>query len=753
MKGTARPFLFFILGNEKKIVYLHFISNFTDMRKYLAITILVLFAVASQAQNKSGLETKIFQMQVAREKSLQAMENNEYLQKFNLRREGNRLCVGVVAKVGQRFVAEELRVQGIYVGSRVADIVSMRVPVDKLSVLESNPEILQYDVARPVYPLLDQSRFCTRVDSVQQGIDLPQGFTGKDVLIGVTDWGFDFTNPNFYDTLRRDYRIYKVWDQFKQSGPAPADFGYGTEFSTKQALLDAKCDTPGVYYYSTHGTHVSGIAAGCGAGTKYVGMAPEAQLMFVSFLLNEAGALDAFAWLKDQAREANKRLVVNMSWGMYAFGANDGTSLMSQAINSYADSGVVFVSSAGNNGDVNFHLMKVFDTLPDTLRTIVGFDGAGVGEGISAWGNIGGRFKMQFAFSSGDSIFVKTPAFETNQPVFYLDTIMVIGNDTIGYNVAMESSNVNNGRPYAFVNIRRSAYKVHMFVTAQQGDTVHFWNVYNKENHAGNTGVPFVSDSRDGYVGGDRKYGLSEPTIADKCITVAAHRSDHVAVRDTVTTYYPGNIASFSSIGPTMTNPSKPEISAPGVSVVSSTNSYTADQITSVQSVMFRSRFYHFAALSGTSMASPTVTGIVALILQANPGLTVDQVRQIIIETARTDNVTGNLNGNCSTRWGYGKIDAYAAVKKALETVALQEPDALSDKLMVYPNPAKGMVTVRSGLEGLQQVMVYSLDGRLLINKALSNDGYLDVSGLNTGIYVVRVKADNVVKTAKLVVK
>ncbi|MBO4741389.1 MAG: S8 family peptidase [Bacteroidales bacterium] len=721
------------------------------MNKHLIVAMLCLLVMTAQAQNKSGLETKVFRMQVAAEKSLQTVENNSYVQKFNLEKEGNILYVGVVAKVSSRFEPEELAVYGIKKGSRVGNILTLRVPVDKLGILEANPDILQYDVARPVYPLLNNSRFDTRADSVRQGLDLPQGYTGKDVLVGITDWGFDFTHPNFYDTTRRQYRISKVWDQFKLSGPAPAGFNYGTEFSTKEALLDAKCDTPGVYNYSTHGTHVAGIAGGSGCGTKYRGIAPEVEFLLVSFKLNEAGALDAFAWLKEQAKEAGKRLVVNMSWGMYSFGANDGTSLISQAINSYADSGVVFVSSAGNNGDVNFHLMKVFDSLPDTLRTIVGFSGD-VGEGISAWGNVGGRFKIGLAFSSGDSVFVPTPFYETNRSVFYSDTIIVVGSDTIRYDVAMESANINNGRPYAFVNIAKSNYKVHLFVTsAQQGDTVHLWNVYNKRDHAGNTGVAFLSDNMSGYSGGDHFYGLSEPAMAAKCITVAAHRADRIVQRDS--SYSAGTIANFSSYGPTLTNPNKPEISAPGVGVVSSTSSYTSDNITPEASVAYHSRFYHFAALSGTSMASPTATGVVALMLQANPNITVDEVRDIIISTARTDNATGDLHGNCSIRWGYGKIDAMAAVKKALEKANIHGMDMISDGLRVYPNPAKNTVFVDTQAKDPLNVSVFNLDGKRLISTTLScGNGSLDVSKLNGGIYLLQVVGKNGASTAKLVI-
>lgn len=734
---------------KKKNVYLQFVFNCRKMKKITIITLLLSAAFGIVAQNKCGLETKLFRMHVAKEKNVQAIENNSFVQKFNPEKKDGKLYVGVVAKVSESFEREALEVYGIKMGSRVGNIVTFRVPVDKIDVLEHSSAILQYNVARPVRPLLNNSLFDTRADSVQQGIDLPQRYTGRNVLIGITDWGFDYTHPNFYDSTRREYRIYKVWDQFKLSGPAPAAFGYGTELTSQQLMLDAQCDTPGVYYYTTHGSHVAGIAGGSGCRTKYKGIAPDANFMFVSFKLNEAGALDAFAWLKDNAREIGKRLVVNMSWGMYSFGAADGTSLMSQAINSYADSGVVFVSSAGNNGDVNFHIRKVFDSISDTLRTIAQFDGAGVGEGISAWGNVGGQFKLGMAFSQGDSVFVSTPFYETNQNVFYTDTLLVIGSDTLHYNVAMEASNVFSGRPYAFVNVDKCPYKLHLFVTARQGDTVHMWNVYNKEDHAGNTGVAFVSDGRPGYESGNRMYGLSEPTIADKCITVAAHHADYIRARDTQ--YFCGNIASFSSFGPTLTNANKPEISAPGYAVVSSISSYTSGTYTAAASTLFRGRTYTFSALSGTSMASPTVTGVVALMLEANPYLTVDQIRNIIITTARNDEMTGTLGDSCSTRWGYGKIDAMAAVKKALETESLHSATSTEGKVALYPNPAKTEVFVDCPVSNSAQLSVFGMDGRLIFERQLSGNK-IDVSQLAAGLYIVRVSSKDFSGTAKLVI-
>ena len=54
------------------------------------------------------------------------------------------------------------------------------------------------------------------VDSVWSGIGLPWGMTGKDIIIGFTDWGFDYTHPVFYDTSMTRYRVLRAWDQFKK---------------------------------------------------------------------------------------------------------------------------------------------------------------------------------------------------------------------------------------------------------------------------------------------------------------------------------------------------------------------------------------------------------------------------------------------------------------------------------------------------------------------------------------------------------
>jgi subtilisin family serine protease len=142
--------------------------------------------------------------------------------------------------------------------------------------------------------------------------------------------------------------------------------------------------------------------------------------------------------------------------------------------------------------------------------------------------------------------------------------------------------------------------------------------------------------------GNEGSSGLRRP--ADRATD--DYRTCAVAAVDANTSGWP--IASFSSRGPTYCTPDgsaaiKPDISAPGVNVRSS---YPGGGYTT---------------MSGTSMASPHVNGVVALIRQANPNLSVELVKEIMYSTAYDLGPTGEDNS-----YGWGMVDAYEAVQMAL---------------------------------------------------------------------------------------
>ena len=75
---------------------------------------------------------------------------------------------------------------------------------------------------------------------------------------------------------------------------------------------------------------------------------------------------------------------------------------------------------------------------------------------------------------------------------------------------------------------------------------------------------------------------------------------------------------------------------------------------------------YDFGKLSGTSMSSPATAGVVALMLEANPTLSAEDVKTILEWTAREDNDTGSLPAEGDLVWGHGKVTASQAVMSAL---------------------------------------------------------------------------------------
>lgn len=648
--------------------------------------------------------------------------------------------IRMLAKVNDAFDAARLRPHGIVIGSRTGNIVTLRLTADKVQVLDGDNGIVAYSLARKIQPTLDRARRDTRTDSVHQGLTLPQAYTGEGVIIGVTDWGFDYTHPNYNNNGADNRRILRAWDQFKLSGPAPDGFDYGTEHVGRAALIHAQCDTFGLYGYGTHGTHVTGIAAGRGIEGRFTGQAPYANILMASFYLNEAAWLDAANWMYKVAKEEGKRLVINCSWGMYTLGPIDGTSMASQAINSLADSGVVICTSAGNNGDDKFHISRTFTPgTPDTLASVAEYYGSTeIGSGLVMWGEEGKAFQASVAFGN-DSTPTEGPWYSTADGSRYIEDFVVIDDDTVWYDVTVEGGSAAGTRPGILLNVHKNAnYHTHLRITANEG-TVHAWNLCNLENGAGNMGAAFTRKYSVKYVAGNDAYGIGEPACAEGCIAVAAHNSETYKPDGTPE---PGYLASFSSHGPVIDGRRKPDISAPGGGVISSINYFCPTWYNANLTYTYASRNYIWSGMSGTSMSSPSVAGIAALILQANPALTPLQVKEIIKSTARNDSLTGPLveRDSISDLWGMGRINALAAVNEALARVDIQEASQewFAKSLQVYPNPAAERVHVLTGRHTPEEVTLYSVDGRIIAQKRAVMETWFDLTGLPQGVYLVK---------------
>src|SRR5690606_930057 len=117
-----------------------------------------------------------------------------------------------------------------------------------------------------------------------------------------------------------------------------------------------------------------------------------------------------------------------------------------------------------------------------------------------------------------------------------------------------------------------------------------------------------------------------------------------------------GQHSYFSSKGPLRDGRTAPDIAAPRELIFSAMSSHLTANDGCDRALPRNGGSY--LGMHGTSMATPHATGVVALMLEADPTLDAAKVRQILSETARADAHTGTLPNNKS---GAGKIDAQAA--------------------------------------------------------------------------------------------
>ena len=94
-------------------------------------------------------------------------------------------------------------------------------------------------------------------------------------------------------------------------------------------------------------------------------------------------------------------------------------------------------------------------------------------------------------------------------------------------------------------------------------------------------------------------------------------------------------------------------------------------------------------------MASPAAAGVAALVLQSNPNLSAEEVRDILRQTAREDLRTGDLPDSGHVQWGHGKIDALAAVHRALN-LSNMVLNSHGNQVFVFPNPSSGKIQINS---------------------------------------------------------
>lgn len=709
------------------------------------------------AQNKLAPSTKVLVQQLSEsgDHKFQAQTiPASLIEQYGLYFKRGEYYVGALALIEQTiFDKKEFEQSGIMVSTRLGDLISLRIPLSKLDFVIHHPSLKYIEVGESVSPEMNKSIVNTKAKDVHTGAGgLLKSYKGENVIVAIIDWGFDYTHPVFYDSTLTQLRLSRAWDQNKLSGPPPNGYDFGTEYKGMNELLAAKEDTLYVFGPGSHGTHVGGIAGGNGGGTIYTGTAPESELIFISLRRDAPSLIDAFKYLSDYADSVGKPFVVNMSFGAH-MGPHDGTSLENKGIDAMAGKGKVFVGSAGNNGSAAFHLKHQFKDSTDTLYTVVNFGNVPnqFGQALSMWGSANTSFgiKLRLVNASNQLAFETNYYYSQNETVT-VDTFLIGVNDTLIARITATAKSMLNDKPNIRLEVKKvSGLKLVLCATSSDSSELHIWNVMRLHNRFTNWGVELTSNYP-GAKAGNTEFGLGEPAgVGKSVITVASHILDVMNAQDSILSF--GPISPFSSRGPTVDGRMKPDISGPGQNIMSSVNSFDPANGNPEFKVSFNGKDYPFAVYSGTSMSGPAVAGVVALMLQASPNLSASEIKQIIQQTARLDQQTGQIGAEGSLIWGRGKVNALAAVLAAETFTHVNEILMNPDHIIMYPNPSGHLIQV-DGVK-VDAWKVYDLNGALLIDQNNPSSNQLDVSSLQNGVYLVMISASERAIFKKLVVK
>ncbi len=478
------------------------------------------------------------------------------------------------------------------------------------------------------------------------------GFTGEGVTIAVIDTGIDYTHASFGgagtaaayaandpDVIEADSfptaKVIGGWDFAGTGYDASGDYGSPVPVPDPDPL-----DEGG------HGTHVSSTAAGMEVTDKIgVGVAPDASLYALKVFGAEGSTnltMNAIEWAMDPNGDgdiADHVDVINMSLGS-SFGPADPNDPDIIASNNAVAIGIIVVASAGNGGDASY---------------ITGSPAAASGN-ISVAASTTGKDLLLPFVKSGTTEVPYNPAnpFTSTASVILVDVDLV---DDTGTGLLCTTTGVTAGAltgKLALIQRTGCDFSVKINNAASLGAVgAIIYNAVGSDNEYVNMAVGTAT-----LPAGSTLYshGQTLKTLHDSQVTVGP---------DTNVKPFPAIIpvdyvASFSSRGPRGTDSMlKPEITAPGVDI------FAAQMGSGSEGV----------SMGGTSMAAPHVAGVAALMREAHPDWTVEQVKAAMMNTA-VDLADSEPEYQDVPRTGAGRVDAAAAVET--EFVAAGDEDLVS---------------------------------------------------------------------------
>jgi subtilisin family serine protease len=548
---------------------------------------------------------------------------------------------------------------GVRVIANFGHIVTARVSRNAIVAVRDDPAVASMKAPRGISPDLEPDLGDAVAEPLGHDRDAnrPSGLpvTGRGTVIGVVDWGCDFSHPDFRHE-DGSTRLLGLWDQRNVSRET-TPYGYGRIFSPND--LNAALQIPDPHaalgYFASdadhglgsHGTHTLGIAAGNGRGGGPVGLAPEAEIVFVHLgaregpnsvpLSNSHELLEAIDFIRVTA--GKRPVAINLSLGRHA-GDHTGLSLVERAFDEWVslEPGRAIVQSCGNYFERRAHASWVLR--PGEIRTfkiIVDPNDKTTNE-LDLW--YSGRDRLKVKIRSSDGRIV------TSAKLGERSSAVLDGRDVVRLYHREHDPNNGDHQISAYLEVVPgvTVWEVTLSAIDLQDGRVHAW--IERDSGCRACQAKFSEDEAD--------VRHTSGSICNGFRTIA------VGAYDAHKTERP--IARFSSSGPTRDGRPNPHLVAPGVMIRAA-----------------RSRplelgdYPMYTRMSGTSMAAPHVTGTVALMFEAAGAMPISTTRKTLL--AACDSAP---EGADDVRLYSGYLNIAQAVRAAFQTKAtpqLQEAE------------------------------------------------------------------------------
>lgn len=450
------------------------------------------------------------------------------------------------------------------------------VPEPFISILSQIPTIQFIEKPNRLFFSINQARASSCINPVYSP---PFSLDGSGIVIGIVDSGIALNHPAFL-TVDGETRVEYYWDQ-TGDGPAPKGYLFGTEYTKNDINTLLNNNEPLPLDISGHGTAVAGIAAGNDlSGTNfYKGIAPNSDLIVVKMKTPSPNSfpkttelMQGVNYIVEKAIELQRPLVLNISFGNN-YGSHDGSSLVETYLDEISNLWKITICvGSGNEGASRIHTSGMLqNNTPFTVELAIGESETGLN--VQIWKSYIDDFDIVLYSPSGMRYGPIQPILGPQRfPISQTEILLYYGSPSpfnTSQEIYIEFLPVNTFIDYGIWNIELIPRNI----------VIGEFDMWLPGGGQLNENTGFLFSNPDTT--------LTIPSASSSVITVGAY--------DSATLSY----ADFSGRGYTrLTNQVKPDIVAPGVNILAPTPSLSYDTFT------------------GTSFATPVVSGSVALLMQ-----------------------------------------------------------------------------------------------------------------------------------------